>query len=115
MHVIPQSWSHLHVLVVVFPSVGLCFALGLYIAGMRTRNETLLRTCLLSLVVLGLLAIPTWMSGDNSMELIAKNPKASQDALDYHYGWGIAALGALAFTGFVALINLFRKRLTENA
>jgi len=116
MHVIPQSWAHLHVLVVVFPSVGLCFALGLYIAGMRTRNETLLRTCLLALVVLGLLAVPTWMSGDNTMEAITQNPKASQDALDYHYGWGITALVAMMVTGFVALINLFRRRpLSDNA
>ncbi len=32
MHLIPESWSHLHILVSVFPSVGLVFALGLYVA-----------------------------------------------------------------------------------
>src|SRR4051812_28554053 len=118
MHVIPASWPHLHILVTVFPSVGLVFALGFYVAGIRTKNEALKRTCLLAFVLLGLLAVPTYMSGDNSMELIAKNPKASSDALDYHYGWGIAAVVASMVTGFFALINLFRFRsrpMSENA
>jgi len=38
MHVIPQSWSHLHILISVFPSVGLLLVLGVYIAGLRTGN-----------------------------------------------------------------------------
>ena len=36
MHLIPQSWSHLHILVGVFPSFGLLFVLGFYIAGLVT-------------------------------------------------------------------------------
>ena len=31
MHVIPHSWSHLHILIGVFPPVGLAFIIGFYI------------------------------------------------------------------------------------
>ena len=41
MHLIPQSWAHLHILVSVFPSVGLIFALGFYVTAFFTDNETL--------------------------------------------------------------------------
>ena len=47
MHVIPQSWSHLHILVSVFPSVGLVFVLGFYIAAFATNSEAMKRICLL--------------------------------------------------------------------
>ena len=64
MHVIPQSWSHLHILVSVFPSVGLLFVLGFYIAALITANEVMKRICLVLIAILALLAIPTYFSGD---------------------------------------------------
>ena len=39
MHVIPQSWSHLHILVSVFPPLGLVFVLGFWIAGFLSKND----------------------------------------------------------------------------
>jgi hypothetical protein len=50
MHLIPQSWSHLHILVSVFPSVGLIFVLGFYITAMATKNEVIKRSCLVLFV-----------------------------------------------------------------
>ena len=55
MHVIPQSWSHLHILISVFPSVGLLLVLGVYIAGFRTGNDFVRRTCLFVFAMVGLL------------------------------------------------------------
>ena len=46
MHLIPDSWSHLHILASVFPSVGLVFALGFYVVAMITNNTGLTRICL---------------------------------------------------------------------
>ncbi len=64
MHVIPQSWSHLHILVSVFPSFGLVFVLGFYIAGLLTGNDGIKRTCLVLLGLLALLSVPTYFSGE---------------------------------------------------
>ena len=119
MHLIPQSWAHLHILVSVFPSVGLIFALGFYVTAILTNNEGLKRTSLVAFGVLGLLAIPTYFSGDGSMLDLSKNPKFSEDMVGAHYGWGVAGLVVLAITGLAAWIALWRfrggKPLSDNA
>jgi uncharacterized membrane protein len=108
MHLIPQSWSHLHILVSVFPSVGLFFVLGFYITGLATKNEVIKRSCLVLFGILGLLAIPTYFSGVRSMELLSQDPKISQAVMNAHYGWGLGALAVLLITGGYALIELWR-------
>ena len=119
MHLIPQSWAHLHILVSVFPSVGLIFALGFYVTALITDSEALKRSCLVAFGVLGLLAIPTYFSGDGAMEALSANPKFSEDMVSAHYGWSITALAVLAMTGIAAWIALGRfsraKRVSDNA
>src|SRR5215471_8727027 len=116
MHLIPQSWSHLHILVSVFPSVGLVFVLGFYIAGLSTKNEVIKRSCLILLGILGLLAIPTYFSGVGSMELLSQDPKISQSVMSAHYYWGLGALAILLISGGYALLELWRVgKLSEQA
>src|SRR5450432_162051 len=106
MHLIPQSWSHLHMLVGVFPSFGLVFVLGFFIAGIVRNNDGIKRTCLALFGVLALLSIPTYLSGDGSMAVLAKNPAISKAVMTAHYNWGMAALVALVITGLVAMVAL---------
>jgi uncharacterized membrane protein len=119
MHVIPQSWSHLHILVSVFPSVGLLFVLGFYVIAFVIDNETMKRACLALFGILGILAIPTYISGDHSMDALSQNPKISQNLMSSHFGWSVAALVVLVMASVVAWIELFRSwrvgRLSNNA
>jgi uncharacterized membrane protein len=119
MHLIPQSWSHLHILVSIFPSVGLVFVLGFYITGFLSNNEGIKRTCLVLFGILALLAVPTYLSGNGSMAVLSENPKISKDMMDTHFGWGVAALVVLLMTGGTAWLELWRSRsgklLSDNA
>ena len=115
MHVIPQSWSHLHILVSVFPSFGLVFVLGFYIAGFRADNDGIRRTCLVLFGMLALLSVPTYLSGDGAMAVLSKAPQLSKEMMKTHYGWGIAALLALVMTGIVALVELWRSHRARRA
>jgi len=58
MHLIPQSWSHLHILVSVFPSFGLVLVLGFYVTGFLSDNIGIKRTCLVLFGMLALLSVP---------------------------------------------------------
>jgi uncharacterized membrane protein len=109
MHLIPQSWSHLHILISVFPTVGFVFILGVYIAGFRTDNDFVRRTCLVLFGLLGVLSIPIYVSGRGSMAALSADPRFAKDAIATHYGWGVAALVVLAITGAVALVELWRS------
>src|SRR5713101_7934603 len=108
MHLIPQSWSHLHILVSVFPSVGLIFMLGFYITALATKNEVIKRSCLVLFGILALLAIPTYFSGVRSMELLSQDAKISQSVMNAHYYWGLRALAILLITGGYAVVELWR-------
>jgi uncharacterized membrane protein len=106
MHLIPQSWSHLHILVSVFPSFGLVCVLGFYIAGLVTDNIGAKRTCLVLFVILALLSIPIYLSGAGSMAALSGNSRFARGAINTHYVWGVAALVALVVTGIGAAVAL---------
>src|SRR5438132_5775306 len=119
MHVIPQSWAHFHILLSVFPSVGLVFVLGFYVTAFAIKHDPMKRICLVLFVILALLAVPTYISGDYSMEMLSADPKISKDLMGVHLGWGVAALLVLGLTGLAALIAVWRAwrsdRLSNNA
>jgi len=92
MHLIPQSWAHLHILVSVFPSVGLVFVLGLFIAAFITNHEFTKLTCLVLFGILGLLAIPTYLSGDGAMASAGpRTPRISPALVAIHRNWAFGA------------------------
>jgi uncharacterized membrane protein len=112
MHLIPASWSHLHILVSVFPSCGLIFVLGFYVAGIVTNNDGLKRTCLALLGVLAILAVPTYLSGSGSMTALS-GKDISKDMLNYHYYVGLLALATLVIAGAAAWYELWRSQSTK--
>src|SRR5215475_11905351 len=109
MHLIPQSWAHLHILVSVFPSFGLVILLGFYLAGFVTGNEGIRRTCLILFAMLALLAIPTYFSGQGSVSAVSGNHKVRKCLIVFHYWWGVAALVVLVLTGVSAFFDLLRS------
>src|SRR6476660_2851799 len=109
MHIIPQSWSHLHILVSVFPTIGFAIGIGFYIAGLRTNNDLERKVCLALFALLGLLAIPIYVSGTGAMTAAATNTRFSKDMIAAHYNWGLGALAILVIAGLAAAIELLRS------
>jgi uncharacterized membrane protein len=110
MHLIPQSSSHWHMLVSVFPSFGLVFVLGFYITGVLADNDGTKRICLVLFGMLALLSVPTYLSGDGSMAVLSKNPQISKEMMNAHFGWGMGAIVVLVMTGVAACVDLWRSR-----
>jgi uncharacterized membrane protein len=108
MHLIPQSWSHWHILLSVFPSIGLLFVLAFFVTALLANNEAMKRTCLILFAVLGVLAIPTYFSGDYSMAALSGDPKISHALMNSHFVWGLASLAAMIITGVAAAAALWR-------
>ncbi len=110
MYLIPQTASHVHMLVGVFPTIGLLILLGLYIGGVVTKNEGMKRTCLLLIGALGILAIPTYLSGEGALAALSGSPRIAKDTMGSHTWWGMAALIGLLVAGLVAFFELWRSR-----
>jgi uncharacterized membrane protein len=109
MHLIPASWSHFHLLVSVFPSVGLIFAIGFFVTAMVTKNAAMQRIGLFVFGGLAVLGIPTYMSGAGAMAALASRPAIPTEAADVHFFWSWAALAMLTITGVTALLVLWRS------
>jgi uncharacterized membrane protein len=110
MHLVPQSWSHVHILIGVFPTVGLMFVLGFYVAGIATNNDFLRRTCLIMFAGLGLLGLPIYASAVGSAADLAGNARYARAMIDSHSLWGMAVLALLAATGIAAAVEWWRSR-----
>jgi uncharacterized membrane protein len=102
--------SHFHLLVTVFPSVGLIFVLGLYVAALVTSNEFFTRICLFLFGCLGVLTLPSYITGEGSLPQLTGRSFISRYQVHEHYTWSLAAITTLALAGLIAWIALWRGR-----
>ena len=110
MDLIPQSGPHLHILLNHFPSVGLVIALGFYITAFITRSDVMKRSCLVLFVILGILGIPTYISGAASMWVLSTVPEIPQGMINAHRDMALLAFIGLGITGSGAWLVLWQAR-----
>jgi uncharacterized membrane protein len=110
MYLLPQTSSHVHMLVGVFPTFGLLLVLGFYIGGLHTKNEGMKRVSLLLIAAIGILSVPTYLSGEAALTALSGSPRIAKDTMASHTWWGMAALIGLMVTGLAALVELVRSR-----
>jgi ABC-type sugar transport system permease subunit len=110
MDLIPTSGPHLHVLLNHFPSVGTVIALGLFIASYRLKSEDLKRSSLVLFLLIGLLAIPTYISGAAARWAIQGNDGISREVITAHMDVALMAFTFLGITGCLAWFALWQER-----
>ena len=63
-----MSTTHVHLLLNHFPTVGFVMTIGLFVAAIVARSEHLKRASLVAFVGIGLIAIPTYVTGNAAAE-----------------------------------------------
>lgn len=110
MDLIPSSGPHLHILLNHFPSIGTVIALGLFLASYRLKSEEVRRSSLVLFLIMGLLAIPTYISGAATKWAIQNNPGISADVISAHQDVALMAFVFLGLTGCLAWLALWQER-----
>jgi uncharacterized membrane protein len=110
MDLIPQSGPHLHILLNHFPSMGFVFGLGFFITALTLNNDGMKRACLVLFVILGVLSIPTYVSGAASMWALNGDPDSPRSLINHHRDAALLAFIGLGLTGCLAWIILWRLR-----
>ena len=110
MDVIPSSGPHLHIVLNHFPLIGSVFVLGLLIASVYLKSDDLRRCSLILFVVLGLLAIPTYITGAAAGWAYQGRGGLSADVLAAHQDAGLLTLVFLGLTGTFSWLTLWRER-----
>ena len=110
MDVFPSTGPHLHIVLNHFPFIGIMFVLGLLIASVYMNNDGMRRVSLILFVVLGLLAIPTYITGAAAGWAYQGRPDMSNELLQAHRDAALMAFTFLGLTGTAAWLVLWRER-----
>lgn len=110
MGLIPDSGPHLHILLNHFPSVGVVVALGLFLASLYLKNTVLQRTSLVFFLLLGLLALPTYISGAAARWAIEGSAGISSSLIGAHQDAALLAFAFLGITGCLSWLALWQYR-----
>ena len=102
-----MSGVHLHLLLNHIPIIGTIGALLLLIWGMASGSEEIRRVAMVSFVVVGLLTIPVYATGDPAADAVGKLPGVTRAAIEEHDEAALFGIIAASIDGALALVALF--------
>jgi len=109
-----MNQAHLHLLFNHFPVIGTILCLLLLLFALMRKSDELKRASLGGLVLISLLTIPAFLTGEPAEELVENLPGVSHALIEAHEKAALVAFIALGITGALALVGLiwFRNRTT---
>jgi uncharacterized membrane protein len=104
--------AHLHLILNHVPVLGTAFGLTLLAWALMRRSEELEKVSFGVLVIVALLAIPAYLTGEPAEEMVEHLPEVNHDAIEEHEDAatfafaGVLVLGSVTFGGLI----FFRRR-----
>ncbi|HEV3408757.1 MAG TPA: hypothetical protein VG095_00555 [Chthoniobacterales bacterium] len=95
--------AHLHVILNHIPVIGVPIGFALLIYGLLRKSTEVLRAALLLLVAMGIVAIPTFLSGQAAEDIVEHLPGVGHDVIENHEGAATIAFAVTLALGTVAL------------
>lgn len=105
---------HLHLLLNHVPILGSVFALVLLIIGYFNRNDILSKTGLWTLVVVSVIAIPVFLSGEEAEHAVEGIMGVSEVSIETHEDQAAIAFWSLMCSGAIALGTLLSALKSQN-
>lgn len=102
--------AHLHLTLNHIPVVGIWFAIIFFLIAMLRKNEELKRLSLLAIVIIALITIPVYLTGNSAEGIVEHMPGVSEDMIEQHEKFGLISLIAMLVAGAVALAGLLIYR-----
>ena len=111
--------THIHLLLNHIPTIGFVIGLGLFLTSLVAKSDDLKRASLVVFVGIGLLTIPTYVSGNAAQEVICAggakapscaDPGVSKTLIQTHEGAALLAFGAILITAAFAWLGLWQFR-----
>jgi len=102
--------AHLHLLLNHFPTIGLGIALGLLLAALLKKSEDLKQASFVAFFLLGLVAIPAYLTGSAAQIVLQDRPDVSAEVMAAHQDAALLALILMEITSLLAWIALWRFR-----
>ena len=113
-----MSTTHVHLLLNHVPTVGFVMTIGWFLAGIVARSDQVTRASLVAFVGIGLIAIPTYVTGNAAAETLCvgkaaepcADPLMSRPLIERHEGAAVLALLLIMATAAFAWLGLWQYR-----
>ena len=99
--------AHLHLLVNHFPIIGTLFGLGILIAGMLLKNNSVKNTAYILFIVAAIFATFSMGTGDGAEELVEDLPNIGKHIIHEHEEIAEKFALIMYVTGFLGLLSLY--------
>ncbi|MBZ5551163.1 MAG: hypothetical protein LAO21_00485 [Acidobacteriia bacterium] len=100
-----MNLAHVHLLLNHIPVLGTGFGLILFIVALLRKSEELRKACHGTFVVVALLAIPAYLTGDPAERVVKNLPGVSKSIIEAHDDAASASLIALSILGVVSMVG----------
>jgi len=105
-----MNLQHAHLLLNHIPVVGLGFAAAFLLWGVLRKSSDVIRAALLSFVVVAIISVPVFFTGNAAEEIVEEIPGVSHGMIERHEDAGLVALIGLEVLGVAALVALVASR-----
>ena len=102
--------AHLHLILNHIPVVGLGVVILLLLYAMARKNDELKKVTLAAFVLIALVTIAAYLTGERTEEIVVHLPGVSQAIIDQHQDAATASLVAIELLGAVSLAGLIFYR-----
>jgi uncharacterized membrane protein len=106
-----MDYTHLHLTLVHVPIFGIFFGMIFLFYGILSKNEMFKKAGLVTFIFTALVAIPTFLTGDPSKEVVKNIPGISENIINEHEElaekaiWFIEVLGVLSLFVFYLILK----------
>jgi uncharacterized membrane protein len=101
-----MSWGHLHLVLNHVPVIATFIGLLLLLVAFVRKSEELKKVTLALLVLIALVTIPVYLTGEPAEEMIENIPGTSEATIERHENAALFSLIAVEVTGITALAGL---------
>jgi len=101
-----MSWGHLHLLLNHVPVIGTLLGLLLLLVAFGRKNEELKKVTLGLFVLIALVTVPVYLTGEPAEEMVENIPGVSEAMIEQHENAALFSLIAVEVGGIIALAGL---------
>ncbi|WP_395062822.1 hypothetical protein [Flavobacterium sp.] len=98
--------AHLHLVVNHFPIIGTIFGLGILIAALVLKNNTIMNTAYIIFIVTALFAFASMATGDGAEEMVEDMPSIGKKIIHEHEEMAEKLAIVLYLLGIVSIVGL---------
>ena len=105
-----MNWAHLHLLLNHIPVLGTIFGLAVLAYALFRRNDDLKRLALGTFVLVSLLALPVYFTGEPAEHVVEHAAAVSESFVKAHEAAALLSLIGVELLGLSALVGLYVSR-----